>query len=119
MKLFYLSARSSLERMKHQRQLQEAGMCGTVFFFTTFLLLSPTEADIMAYRVRKEKEEREKLFQQRKVKLRGVYSSLSHTSFLQDLEMLQQYQPWGKPAAGAPRVGKTPCSTVIIGCTTP
>ncbi len=27
-----------------------------------------------------------------------------HCSHMQDLEMLQRYYPWGKPAAGAPRV---------------
>lgn len=58
---------SSLERIKYQRELRDAGMCGVMISGVPILLFSPPEADIMVYRERKEKEEQEKLFQQRKV----------------------------------------------------
>ena len=71
-----------------------------------------TEADIEAHLEYKVKQKRELTTEKRKVSghclsLPDAAMYLMFNHFKKDLEMLQNYKPWGKPAAGAPRVSCT------------
>ena len=48
--------------------------------------------------------EAEKAEQKRKVSVQFCKFACSKITLLKDLDMLQKYQPWGRPAGGAPRV---------------
>lgn len=68
------------------------------------------EADIEAHQEYKERHKMKMTAEKKKVSpLLVLFHQVQRISVLcasipQDLEMLQNYKPWGKPAAGAPRV---------------